>query len=334
MPLGISVAPEEFQGRLDNTLEGLNGVEPIFDDIGETDAEALSEHDTKLRALFQRCRDKGSKLNKEKLQLCCSEVSFMDHTVSRDGLKPDPSKLQGFQEMRSPQNKQDVKRFLGMANYLQRYAPSLSQAPALLRHLLKETNQFCWDTPQEQSVNNVKQAILEAPVLKFFVPTDKVEIQCDASDRGLGAWLMQDGRPIAYASRSMTETETNYTQIEKEMVAIVFVVERFEQYVYGRPVHVQTDHKPLESIDNKSLTSSPKRLQRMLMRLQKFDITVTYRKGSEMVLADTLVRAYDSSTSPGEVEQDAEAVHMIQYLPVSEETQTAIQNATESLTTL
>ena len=167
--------------RLNNNLEGLNGVEPIFDDIllysvGETDAEALSDHGTKLRALFQRCRNKGIKLNKEKLKLRCSEVSFMGHTVSKDGLKPDPAKLQGIQEMPSPQNKQDIKRFLGMVNYLQRYAPDLLQATAPLRDLLKETNQFCWDTPQEQSFNNVKQAISEAPVLKFFDPKDKVEI--------------------------------------------------------------------------------------------------------------------------------------------------------------
>ena len=123
-------------------------------------------------------------------------------------------------------------------------------------------------------------------------------------------------------------------QIEKEMLAIVFAAERFEQYVYGRPVLVQTDHKPLKSIYKKSLISAPRRLQRMPLRLQKFDLTVTYRKGSEMVLANTLSRAYGSSTSPGETEQDAEAVHMIQYLPVSEETQTAIQNATESDNTL
>ena len=101
--------------------------------------------------------------------------------------------------------------------------------------------------------------------LKFFDPNDKVEIQCDAFDRGLGACLMQDGQPIAYASRSMTETETNYAQIEKEMLAIVFAVERLEQYVYGRPVLVETDHKPLESIYKKSLTSAPRRLQRMLL---------------------------------------------------------------------
>ena len=99
---------------------------------------------------------------------------------------------------------------------------------------------------------------------------------------------MQNGQACAYALRSMTDTEAHYAQIEKEMLSIVFAVERFEQCVYGRPVKVETDHKQLESIFKKSLISAPKRLQRMLLRLQKFDLEVTYKKGTEMVLADTL----------------------------------------------
>lgn len=95
-----------------------------------------------------------------------------------------------------------------------------------------------------------------------------------------------------YASRSLTDTEVNYAQIEKEMLAILFGVERFEQCVYGRLTKIQTDHKPLESIFRKSLLSAPKRLQRMLLRLQKFDLHVSYKKGSEMYLADTLSRAF------------------------------------------
>ena len=126
------------------------------------------------------------------------------------------------------------------------------------------------------------------PFFKFFDPKEEVEIQCDASDRGLGACLMQRGQPGAYASRSMTATEVNYAQIEKELLAILFAVERFEQCVYGRPVRIQTDHRPLESIFRKSLLSAPKRLQRMLLRLQKFDLQVSYKKGTEMYLADTL----------------------------------------------
>ena len=140
---------------------------------------------------------------------------------------------------------------------------------------------------------------------------------------------MQNGQPVAYASRSMTETEARYTQIEKEMLAIVFAVERFEQCVYGQPVKVESDHKPLESIFKKSLTSAPKRLQRMLLRLQKFELDVTYKRGTEMVLADTLSRAYrlQGNATPekrypeelrGETVRDIESINMTQHLPVSQ----------------
>ena len=190
MPFGISPAPEEFQRRLDNTLQGLDGVMPIFDDIlifggGDTEAEAMADHDAKLRALMQRCREKGIKLNKEKLKLRCKEVPFMGHVISANGLKADSTKIQGIQEMPTPSSKQDVKRLLGMANYLQRFAPNLSEVTAPLRNFLKEDNQFLWDAAQERSFQELKKTISEAPVLKFFDPKDSVEIQSDASDRGL-----------------------------------------------------------------------------------------------------------------------------------------------------
>lgn len=355
MPFGISPAPEEFQRRLEYALEGLDGIKAIFDDIlvfgvGETEAEALSDHDAKLTALLERCRATGIKLNKEKLKLRRKEVKFMGHVICQDGLKPDPDKVQGIKEMPTPTSKQDLKRLLGMVNYLQKFAPNLSEVTAPMRDLLKEGNQFRWNEQvQGCSFKRVKEILSAAPVLKYFDPKDDVELQCDASDRGLGACLVQEGQPVAYVSRSMTETEGNYGQIEKEMLAILLGVERFEQCVYGRPVKIQTDHKPLESIFRKSLHSAPKRLQRMLLRLQKYDLQVSYKKGTEMYLADTLSRAYRVRKSTrenvagdvmyieemrGDIEGELEHINMIQYLPVSEPTQTAIQQATESDATL
>ena len=134
--------------------------------------------------------------------------------------------------------------------------------------------------------------IASAPVLKYFDPSVEAVLQCDASQHGLGACLMQNGQPVAYASRSLTETECNYVQMEKELLAIVFGVEKFESYLYGRKFKVKTDHKPLESILKKSLLSAPKRLQRMMLRLQNFDFEVEYKKGTPLHLADTLSRAY------------------------------------------
>lgn len=150
MPFGISSVPEEFQRRLDTGLAGLQGVVPIFDDIliygvGETKVEAIENYDQRLITLFERCKSKGIKLNKEKCKFRLSEDSFMGHVISEEGLKPDPAKIQGVQEMPTPESKQDVKRLLGMVNYLQKFAPNLSEATAPMRELLKEENQFLWD---------------------------------------------------------------------------------------------------------------------------------------------------------------------------------------------
>ena len=117
----------------------------------------------------------------------------------------------------------------------------------------------------------------------YYNVNDEVTLQCDASQSGLRAALMQNGQPVAYASRALTPAETRYAQIEKELLTKVFACDRFEAYVYGRElVNIASDHKPLQPIFLKSLDSAPKRLQRMLLRLQKYSLQVKYKKGKDM----------------------------------------------------
>ena len=134
--------------------------------------------------------------------------------------------------------------------------------------------------------------VTNAPFLKYFKSTKGVTLQCDASDKGLGAVLLQDGHPIAYANRALTDPETRYAQIEKELLAVVYGLEKVHTYTYGRQVSVESDHKPLEMIVKKPLYRAPKRLQRMLLRIQIYSIDLGYTKGSRMYLADALGRAY------------------------------------------
>ena len=117
-------------------------------------------------------------------------------------------------------------------------------------------------------------------------------VSCDASQHGLGAVLLQEGRPIAYASRALTSAETRYAQIEKELLAVVYALEKFHQYTYGSTVEMESDHKPLESITKKPLCHAPPRLQRMLLRLQRYDFMIVYKPGKEMVIVDALSRAF------------------------------------------
>ena len=162
-----------------------------------------------------------------------------------------------------------------------------------LRELTQKDVAWVWGPPQDQALEKLKIATASTPVLKYYNLQEEVTLQCDASQSGLGTALLQNGQPVAYASRALTPTETRYAQIEKELLAIVFACEHFEPYIYGRDtVRVETDHQPLETIVQKPLHSSPSRLQRMLLRLQKFSLQVKYKRGKEMYLADTLSRAY------------------------------------------
>ena len=151
----------------------------------------------------------------------------------------------------------------------------------------------------------MKTMLTEAPVLRYYDVKLPVTLSVDASKSGLGAVLLQELKPVAYASRATTETEQRYAQIEREMLAIAFGAERFHQYIYGREVDVQSDHKPLEVIMKKPLSSAPARIQRLFMRLQKYQVNVQYRPGKEIYIADTLSRAYLPVTSPPDKEIEA-----------------------------
>ena len=124
--------------------------------------------------------------------------------------------------------------------------------------------------------------------LKYYDRNKPMILQCDTSLKGLGACILQDNKPIAFASKSLTDTETRYANIERELLAIVFGCEKFHTYLYGRSFVVESDHKPLEMICLKNLISAPVRLQRMLLRLQQYDMVITYQPGKEMLLADAL----------------------------------------------
>lgn len=134
--------------------------------------------------------------------------------------------------------------------------------------------------------------VTQAPVLRYFDMKKPLTLTVDASSKGLGAALVQDEQPIVYASRALTKSQQNYAQIEKEALAISFGCEKFHQYIFGRSVTVESDHKPLQSIFKKSLHQAPARLQRLLLSLQKYDLNVIFKPGKTMFLADTLSRAF------------------------------------------
>ena len=181
---------------------------------------------------------------------------------------------------------------LGMVQYLAEFLPKLSEMTQPLRVLTNKDSEFCWNSSQSKAFKAIKQAVSATPVLRYYRLADEVTVPCDASKDGLGAALMLNGQPVAFASRALTECESRYAQIEKECLAIVFVCEKFDNHIFGRDmITVESDHMPLEFIFKKPLSATPARLQRMRLRLQRYSLKVTYKKGAQMYLADTLSRA-------------------------------------------
>ncbi len=164
-------------------------------------------------------------------------------------------------------------------------------------------------------MENIMNALTRAPVLRFYDVNQPIQIESDASQTGLGVCLLQDGKPVAYISRAMTQAEMRYAQIEEEMLAICFACHKFHQYIYGKDTLVETDHKPLhmlQAIFNKPIAMASLRLQRMLVRLQRYSLKVrcnVCKRGTSMYLSDALSRAYiTDSSSALEQEIDMEVL--------------------------
>ena len=341
MPFGISPAPGYFQRKLVQNLEGLNGAYKIAYDIlitgrGSILKEAVKDHDATLLKLLDRCRERNLKLNREKLQLKCSETPFIGHVLTPEGVKPDPSKVEAILKMERPKDVAAVRRLVGLVNYLSKFLRKLSELLEPLGRLTHKYVEWRWSEEQEEALERVKHAVTPTPVLRYFNSSLPVEGQADASSSGIGFVLMQNGQPVSYSSRALTVSEKKFSQIEKELLAQVFGVEGNHQFVYGRKIVLRSDHKPVGTISKKPLATAPKRLQRLLLRLQQYDFEIRYKPGPEMYLSDTLSRAYLPTTGPSPAEEETERIHGNDFLPISQLVQiqheTAAKLVTQSLT--
>jgi hypothetical protein len=243
----VNAASEIFQNALEEILSGLQGCKNLSDDIivyGKTQ----EDHDKNLHATLKRLKEMNVRLNKSKCKFSQAEISFYGHIFSAEGMKPDPAKVDAIKNANPPGNASEVKSFLGMAQYVSRYIKNYSDITAPLRNLTKQDATWKWEEEEEQALNNVKQALTGDEVMSYFNADKKTEIVVDASPVGLGAILLQEGKVLSYASRTLTDPETRYSQTEREMLAAVWGVEKFHLFVYGSTFDVVTDHKPLLGI--------------------------------------------------------------------------------------
>lgn len=193
-----------------------------------------------------------------------------------------------------PTNRKELHRFIGMVNYLGRFIPNLSENFSVLRKLISEKEPWIWSSNQQEEFDRVKCLVSDVKTLRYYDPNEPLVIECDASCFGLGVAVFQRNGVIGYASRTLTATERNYAQIEKELLAILFACVKFDQIVVGNSmvtVTVKTDHKLLVNVFRKPLLSAPRRLQHMLLNLQRFNLRNEYVTGKDNVVADAISRA-------------------------------------------
>ncbi|XP_044757048.1 uncharacterized protein K02A2.6-like [Coccinella septempunctata] len=316
LPFGINTSAEIFQRKnveiFGNVLD--DGI--YIDDLiisGSTE----EEHDEKLQKVLEIAKKYGITFNKDKFQYKKLELKILGFIISEKGIKVDPQRTEAIEKMKIPTNKKELLRFLGIIKYLGKFCPNLSAVSAPLRQLTFENVLFQWEPTHTETVNKIKNLIIQAPTLAHFDVNKEVIIQCDASMDGFGACLMQDGKPVAFASRTLSDTEKRYANIERELSSIVFAVEKFNYFVYGRQVRIHTDQKPLVNIFRKDINKVSSRLQRLLYRLMKYDSKVEYLPGKQMFIADALSRA--SLVDPTFRDHEEIHVHSLkELLPISD----------------
>ena len=325
LPFGITSAPEMYQRIMSDLLAGIPGVVVYMDDVLIT-GHTKEEHDDRLQQVLQTMQHAGLKLNKDKCKIAQTRVDFLGMKLDKDGIHPDPAKVAAVIQMAPPTTKEEVKRLMGMVNWLARFIPSASSVAAPINDLLRGNVNWTWGPSQQSAFRNIKKLLTSAPTLAFYDPYLPTMISADASSYGLGGCILQQHdeqwKPVAYCSRSLTSAERRYAQIEKELLATVWSCERYYVYLRGLHITVQTDHKPLVPlINNKDLCDVPLRCQRLLMRLMKYNCSAVYTPGKCLVVADTLSRAplKSQSDTADNLEDEVEAhVNMItKHWPVS-----------------
>lgn len=246
------------------------------------------------------------------MNFAVEKVKFLGHTLSATGIEADPDKISVIEKMHEPRNVEEVRRFMGMVNYVGKFSPSLPALSKPLRDLLKSDSTWTWDAQQKTAFEKIKKELSSPPVPAQYSPKKETMVSADTSSD-----------PVVYISRSLTPTEVQYAQIEKEALAATWACERLSSYLLGLEFTVRTDHKPLISLlGSRSLDNLPPRILKFRQRLLRFNYKIIHVPGKQLITADALSKApqgLDNREADSSLENECCAYvdHVLQHLPAT-----------------
>ena len=295
LPFGLVNSGATFNRLMRKVLDGAESVDNFVDDtIGHTlEWEA---HLVMLRDFLSRMRKAGLTLRPSKCMIGYLNLDFVGHVVGDGKLGPTDEKIEKINEAKIPETKKQVRSFLGLAGWYQKFVPNFASIAAPLTDLLKkgQPNKVIWGEAQNNAFENLKQCLSKRPILRLPDFERQFVVQVDASESGVGASLMQeyDGElfPVAFTSKKLLPRERKYSVIEREALSLVFAIKKWHNYLYGRDFIVETDHAPLVYINRKKIENG--RIMRWALFLQTYRFLVRNIKGSQNVAADYMSRVY------------------------------------------
>ena len=297
LPMGVKSAVAIFQREMETLLAGIPNVAVFLDDIAITGLTA-AQHRQNVREVLKRLNAAGLRVNEKKSVWVSDQVYYLGFCISAAGVQTSPEKTRAITDAPQPQNVAQLRAYLGLLQYYSRFISNLAAVAAPLYALERKGAEWRWESPQQRAFERTKDLLMTAPVLEHFDPAKQLVLTVDASPYGLGAVLSHPAPtggdlPIAFASRTLSPAEKNYSQLDKEACAVLFGVSKFHQFVYGRPFVIKTVHKPLLGLlsPDKALpqTVSP-RLLRWRLQLGGYQYQLRHEFGKDLGIADGLSR--------------------------------------------
>lgn len=290
LPMGVSISPDIFQDKICQLFEDLESVKAYIDDLLVISRGTFEEHLADLDEVMKRLSDAGLKCKIDKCYFAQPEMEYLGYIITKDGVKPNPKKVQAILDMQSPTNKTEVRHFVGMVQYYRDLWPRRAEILLPLTELTKGKSKkgpINWTPECETAFQTMKRLVARETLLAYPDFNKKFTIHTDASDFQLGAVIMQEGKPLAFYSRKLSTAQRNYTTSEKELLSIVETLKEFRNILLGYKIEVFTDHRNLTF---ETAQSASQRLQRWRGLIQEFDIELKFIDGDANVVADAISR--------------------------------------------